>query len=131
MVVRFETRREDFPSNLENLSIQHIVLYFARIDGASFEVPATLNFSEKGKTESIGGGAITTDGIISTRRGNASSWIQMIGKRPFGQWELAFPDEPSDTLPNNRRVRDLFETEEIEDVLLVITYQGQTPPWPA
>lgn len=131
MVVRFETRREDFPLNLEDLSIQHIVLYFARIDGASFEVPATLNFTEKGNTESIGGGATTTDGIMSTRRGNASSWIPMIGKRPFGQWELAFPDEPGDTLPDNRRVRDLFEAEEIEDILLVITYQGRTPPWPA
>ena len=46
----------------------------------------------------------------------------MIGLSPFGKWELA--------LPNTAEVRDLFESEAIEDIVFVITVSGRTPPWP-
>jgi hypothetical protein len=131
MIVRFSTRREDFPPNIDNLKIQHIVLYFVRRDGADFEVPVThLHFTEQNGIGTVGGGSSSIDGIISTRRGNAGSWTAMIGKSPFGEWELAFPDAPGDVLPDGRQVRNLFEEELIEDILLVITYQGNTSEWP-
>jgi hypothetical protein len=127
MVVRFSTRREDFPPNIDHLKIQQIILYFVRQDGADFEVPVThLHFTEQNGVGTVGGGSSSIDGIISTRRGNAGSWLAMIGKSPFGEWELAFPDAPS-TEP---RPRELFENEEIEDILFVITYSGYTPKWP-
>ncbi|MCB9102284.1 MAG: hypothetical protein H6632_22290 [Anaerolineales bacterium] len=124
MVVRFRTRRQDFPPNVEDLKIQHLVLYFARQDGATFEIPVThLRFTEQGGVGAVGGGATSIDGIISTRRGNAGSWTVMLGKLPIGEWELA--------LPNTPEMRKRFKDDEIEDILLVITYRGRTPEWPS
>ncbi len=45
-----------------------VVLYFARAEGPPFEVPVTyLHFTEQGSTVPVGGPALSTDGIISTR----------------------------------------------------------------
>jgi hypothetical protein len=125
MVANFETRREDFPPNLVNLTVQHVVLYFARKNGASFEVPVTihLRFTEQGSAGSVGGPATSLDGVVSTRRGNAGAWMSMLGKTPFGKWELAFP--------HTEDMKNRFKNEEIEDILFVITYSGDTPEWPA
>jgi hypothetical protein len=123
LVVRFKTTREDFPPNLDALKIQHVVLYFARAPEQSFEVSVShLHFTEQGSTVELGGGASSIKGVISTRRGNAGSWAAMIGRSPIGEWELALPD--------NEQTRELFATEMIEDILLVITYSGRTPEWP-
>ncbi|MEL7223820.1 MAG: hypothetical protein AAGL17_02900, partial [Cyanobacteria bacterium J06576_12] len=131
MVVRFQTRREDFPPNVNDLRIQHLILYCIRKDGETFEVPVRhLHFTAQDTIGTVGGSAQTIDGIISTRRGNGTSWLPMSGKAPYGEWELAFIDEPSDVI-NGQRVRDLFDQELIEDLLLVITYEGQTPTYPS
>lgn len=123
MVVRFETRREDFAANVDDLRIQQIVLLFVRRSGATFEVPVThLHFTEQGGTAPAGGAATTIDGVISTRRGNAGTWIPMIGRLPLGKWELS--------LPNTQEMIDCFHEEDIEDILLVITFSGHTPAWP-
>lgn len=129
MAVRFTTERNDFPPNIENLAIAQLVLYIARKDGQLFSVPlnATLDFTPKGTTEPIGGTVGSLTGIYSTRSGNSASWIPIIGatnnpNKPFGEWTL--------TLTNDQRTRDYFKNEEIEDILFVITYSGQTPPWP-
>ncbi|NDY70684.1 hypothetical protein DO021_03335 [Desulfobacter hydrogenophilus] len=127
MRVRFETRHEDFPPNMDGLRIQHILLYFIRKDGETFEVPVhQLLFMETGTQGSVGGSAQTVDGVISTRRGNSTSWLPMIGKSPFGEWELAFADAQADVL----RIRDLFTEELIEDILFIITYEGTKPAHP-
>ena len=123
MTVRFQTQRDDFPPNLDDIKIQQVVLYFARADGLSFEVPVSyLHFTESNSGGTVGGGATTTDGIISTRRGNAGSWVAMIGRSPFGDWELA--------LPNTEEMRNRFKNEDIQEILFVITYSGRTPEWP-
>jgi hypothetical protein len=124
MTVRFRTVREDFPPNIEGLKIQHVLLYFVRADGQSFEVPVThLRYSALGDAGTVGGGATTIDGIISTQRGNAGSWMAMIGKSPLGEWEMA--------LPNTEEMRQQFINENIDDILLILTYSGRMPPWPA
>ena len=124
MIVSFKTRSEDFPPNLERLQIKHVVLYFSRKDSETFEVPVEfLNFSEFETAGPLGGGSETIDGVISTRRGNAGSWMSMIGKAPIGDWELALLDTPE--------TRQLFKDERIEDILLVISYTGRTPEWPS
>jgi hypothetical protein len=123
MVVRFSTMREDFPPNLENLRIQQLVLYFARKPGSTFEVDVSyLRFTEARTAGAVGGEASTLDGVISTRRGNAGSWTPILGKSPFGGFELA--------LPNTPETRRLFSEEQIEDMLFVITYTGRSPAWP-
>ena len=129
MTVAFGTIREDFPPNVEALKIQHVLLYFVCANAASVEVPVGhLRYNaeqEPGTIGSgtVGGSATSIDSIISTRRGNAGSWTAMIGKSPAGEWELA--------LPNTEEMKKRFETEEIEDILLVITYSGRTPEWPS
>jgi hypothetical protein len=127
ITISFETRREDFPPNLDDLKIQHVVMLFARTNGADFEVPVDhlhlIITAEGGSEIPLGGPATSFDGVISTRRGNASSWIEMQNNPPIGRWELA--------LPNSAEIRQLFKEGKIENILFVITFSGQTPPWPA
>lgn len=124
MSVRFQTRRENFAPNLSNLKIQHVTMYFSRGDGKTFEVPVSqLRFSETGGGGSIGGAAVSIEGLISTRNGNGGGWSGLIGRTPFGEWELS--------LPNTEQLRNWLKKKEIEDILFVITYSGRTPEWPA
>ena len=124
MTVRFRTQRQDFPPNVEQLRIQHVTLFIARADGKSFEVNAVrLRFTDPSGAAPVDGGAATSvNGLISTRNGNGSAWTSLIGKEPFGEWELALPD--------SAETQDRFKNEEIEDILLVVTYTGRTPRWP-
>lgn len=124
MTVRFTTTREDFPPHLDDLEIEHLVLYFVRGDGETFEVPVEhFRFHADGAPGPVGGGAVTTGGVVSTRRGNAGGWLPILGREPFGQWELSLPD--------TAEVKGRFESETIEDILFVVTYRGRTPEWPA
>lgn len=127
MAVRFETRRSDFPANLTNLAIQHMVLYVVRRDGEVFEQPIRhLHFTGSGMSGPMGGAATTVDGRVSTRSGNGVNWLSLIGQEPHGTWELAFPDQP----PSVTEARDRIANELIEDLLLVLTVSGDTPPIP-
>jgi hypothetical protein len=122
MTVRFRTRREDFPPSLDDLTIQHVLLYFARKPAVTFEMPvAHLQLIRDG-VATPPGAAVSIQGIISTRRGNAASWLAMIGQSPVAEWELALSDTAA--------VRRRFTNEEIEDLLLVITYRARTQDWP-
>ncbi len=125
MTVTFKTRREDFPPNIEGLTIKELVLYFAFKDGSSFGATVNVNllFTPDGGS-AVGGNATPTDGIISTRRVNAGNWsnITNMSPSPFGEWRLQLPDTDV--------VKDLFKDEKIENILFVITYEGRTPEWP-
>ncbi len=132
MVVRFETSRADFPPNIENLAIDHVLLYFARVDStedgeALPEVQVEHLHFRQANREFKGGNATSIDGLISTRRANGTSWVEIVGMSPVGEWELA--------LPNTDEIKNLFKNEKIEDIkiedmLFVITYSGRTPAWP-
>ena len=127
MAVHFETRRSDFPVNLSNLSIQNIVLYLVRRDGEVFEQPIRhLHFTAEGMPGSSGGPASTVDGRVSTRSGNGTNWLPMIGQSPVGVWELAFPDQP----PADTEARDRFAGEMIENMFLVLTVSGESAAFP-
>jgi hypothetical protein len=122
MTVRFTTLPADFPPNLDDVRIQQVLLYFSRADGKVFEIAVpSLHFQQTGAPGMAGGGATTIDGTISTRRGNAASWTAMIGKKPFGDWELVLED--------TGEMRGYFTNDEIQDILFVITYSGQTAGW--
>ena len=56
--VEFTTNRGDFPPNLEDLTMRHIVLFFVRAGDTSFEISITnLEFTAISDAASIGGGA--------------------------------------------------------------------------
>jgi hypothetical protein len=103
------------------------MLYCGRANGSSAELPVShLHYKEHGASTPLGGGATSIDGLISTRQGNGSAWAAMIGKSPIGEWQLALPDTDA--------VRARFKgdgTDRVEDMVLVITYSGRTPEWPA
>ena len=123
MHVRFDTRREDFPPNLNRLAIQHVVLYVVRKDGELFEQEVQhLHFTAEGTSGVVGGPAVTVDGRVSTRSGNGTNWLPMLGLPPYGDWELAFSDGP----PSDIVARSRFAEEQIENLLLVITVSGET-----
>jgi hypothetical protein len=129
MSVKFKIDREDFPPNLDGLKIEHVLLFFSRVEDERAESEPSefefenlrLSLTPKGEAH-VGGNATTIDGVVSTRRGNGSDWLSMIGKSPAGEWELALKD--SDEL------RKRFKDAKINDIPLVITYGGRTPAWP-
>jgi hypothetical protein len=121
MTVRFKTTPADFPPNLRDLAIRHLLLYFSRAPGSNAEVHGVrLGFRALNDAWS----ADTVDGLISTRRANGSAWMQITnqGPEPFGDWELSLVDTPE--------LRALFSTHQIEDILFVLTYSGRTAEWP-
>lgn len=123
MTVRFRTTYDDFPANLDRLAIRNVALGFLRKDGTSFEVAiAGLTFTPDGEETGYGGAAETVEGIASTRRGNAQSWNEIVGKTPCGTWELA--------LPNTAIIRNRFSTEQIENIVLAVSFSGGRPAWP-
>lgn len=124
MTVRFPLTAQSFPPNLSNVRIRHVVLAAVRAEGRTFEIGNTrLMLTPSGESVAVGGmvGG-TTDGFVSTRRGNASAWLPLVGRSVHGEWEL--------TLPNTQEMRNRFKNEEIEDLLLILTYEGRTPAWP-
>jgi hypothetical protein len=125
MTVNFSTRRQDFPPHLDDLRLQHVLLYVVRAQGHMFEIAhAQMLYTPEGETTPVGGeSGSSLEGLISTRRSNAGSWTALIGTSPVGTWELTFPE--------TQEMKNRFKHEEIDDILLVLTYSGRTLAWPA
>jgi hypothetical protein len=131
MIVAFQTTREDFPPNLDQLNIEHVALYFAHDAGSPFApVPVSyLSFEDDGNRNSVNS---DSDGIISTRRTSGpgsppASWrTAMVGKNPVGTWELSF--NFGDAVRDDA-IRQRFAQGEVADILFVISYSGRTAPW--
>ncbi len=123
--VSFDTRAVDFPPNVENPTLQRVVLSFALADGRAFAMPVDgLSFTPAGGA-TIAGGPAQSDlkGTISSRPGGgAPGWAAFAGTGVAGHWEL--------TLPGSQEVRDHFQNEDIDNIVLILTYAGQLPVWP-
>ncbi len=136
MVVQVRIARDDFPSNFEHVAMQHVMLYVARADGLTKELEVEhLKLIRSSGGSVTGTTARTIDGTISTRRGNGIGWLPLVGAglgtggpTPFGIWELSLRNA---NVAAAQQLRDWFEQDLIEDILLVISYAGLTPPWPA
>ena len=118
--------RASFPSNLEDVVLDDIALYFVGADDGGRPVALDNLFHHTAEDEDpvpLGGGA-TVDGVISTRRADIpSGWRQALGIRPpYGTWTLSFQ--------NTQLSQTLFSSGRVTDVLLVLGYSGDTPHWP-
>ena len=110
--VTITLRDVDFPPTIQDVTTAAIAVRLAR----TAPVPATVVSLHRG---AAGGEATTTDGIASTRRGNAPSWSGLYETTPAGDWRLSFgPD-----------AKPLFGPGGLDDVLLVISWAGQAPVW--
>ena len=123
----FETRRGDFPANAADLKIKHVTLYFVRKEGFTDEIAAELRFLETGCAGWVGGLATSKNEPISTRKQNAGSWLRMQDKQPIGKWELKLL--PNATAEDVKKAKAWFAEGQIEDILFVITFSGETPAW--
>ncbi len=101
-----------------------MLLAVIRANGQVFELgPVRLMLTPDGGTIGVGGTVgSSVDGLISTRRGSGSAWIPLLGQSPLGNWTLNLPDTPE--------MRARLANEQIDDLVLILTYQGRTPPWP-
>jgi hypothetical protein len=120
MSVSLETNTDDFPPNMKSLKIAQVALYFARSTGSKLEIGAVelrLGATDDG---SLGGPCATVDGLISTRGANGGAWLSLVDANPVGTWRLTLPVDTSSS----------FQSEEITDILLVITFIGTLPQWP-
>ena len=124
LTVGFDIRPEDIPPNLDNVRIDQVMLSFITKDGIeTFPVSIDhLHFQQNGVGPQYGGPAQTVEGKVSTRFGNGVNWLSLIGRQPYGHWELSLTD--------NLELRDRFRNEEITDILFVVSYRAETPPWP-
>jgi hypothetical protein len=122
MTVEFETRRADFPPNLD--PVEPVKISLAYFLAAGTTVRATDLSTELRLTDAagqqVGGPTEPIDGLISTS--TAPAWQSLLTRPPIGRWRMALRDT-ADT-------RALFATGTVTDVLLVITFRGATPPWP-
>lgn len=112
--------RNAFPPNIDQLKTEHLLLHFARDDDTDEIDIGHLYFFDQHGSPPLGGSARTSEGRVSTRSGNASSWLAMTGRPPMGRWELELP------MNTVNRIRD----GKIDDILFVISFSGQVPAWP-
>ncbi|GAB7109662.1 hypothetical protein JCM4814A_79770 [Streptomyces phaeofaciens JCM 4814] len=129
MTVRFETRRADFPPNLEpgSLRVAQLLLYVSQREGTAEPVRVqrfTLTptgAKDKIPAASSSAAQSTSEGLISTLAGN---WNWLSGEAApvpvAGTWELAFATD----------LAERFGKGEIQDLLFVISYSARMPPWP-
>jgi Tc toxin complex TcA C-terminal TcB-binding domain/PA14 domain len=120
MTICFPIATTDFPPNLEQVQIKHLTLYFPGIPESITICVKHLKLLQG--NSGIGGGGTATDRMLSTRQGNANTWLALIGKNPVGIWELALEDTSD--------MRSHFTSGKIEDILLVINYSAKLPAWP-
>lgn len=130
LAVIFETAATDFPPNLQQIAIHHLLMHFVRRedgnpilswDEANLQADLSFTFTAlDGRKKTLGGTARPNDRTISTRRENGVSWQSLIGQPPIGQWTLTLPSEAN----------AYFQAGLIGDILLMITYSGQLPDWP-
>ncbi len=125
-IASFSTGKNDFPTSLANLTISNVVLAFIGKDSQRIKVTsASLALSPQGTNPNaapLGGVAASDTGVLSTRSGSATKWLEAIGAKPFGLWKL--------DLSHDQAVQTALNNDAIQDILFVITYSGYTPAWP-
>ncbi|MFI9581331.1 hypothetical protein ACIHCQ_05695 [Streptomyces sp. NPDC052236] len=105
-------RDVDFPVGIDDLAAAAVAVRLS----SDATVPETTISLRHG---AAGGTATATNGIASTRRGNATAWTSFLGTSPAGDWQLSFGSEAS----------ALFDSGALDDILLVLSWTGQGPAW--
>lgn len=122
MEVSFETTRNMFAPNVDEPKIRQVLMYFSFRNGDIQPVNSIeLHYEPKGMNAALGGEATPVEGLVSTRSGSAGSWLAITGQEVEGTWTLR--------LPNTEQFRNYLVNEELQDILFVITYEGEIPPY--
>jgi hypothetical protein len=121
MRVTLPITRTDLPPHITGITVAHLTLFVVRADEFTGEltVPALIRTVNGQSTRAAS--TQTVNGIVSTRRPGGAAWTVFQEGPVDGDWELQFED--------TQQVRDWFTDGLIEDVVLVFTLAGTTPPW--
>lgn len=113
---------DDFPPYIRDLAVAQLTLFAVRDDTLLGELtlPALRHTTTDGQTTEAGP-VHTVDGAIGTRRPGGAPWQVFIGANPAGNWELQIDD--------SAQTREWFTEGLIDDLALVFTLTGATPPW--
>lgn len=123
MRVTLPIRREDFPPHLSDVRIEQLTLFCVRADGVMQELRImSLAHTIPGLNTVTAGEVVTKGGIVSTRRPGGAPWHVLAGRPPIGHLTVQFENSP--------QVRQAFKDESILDLVMVLTINGVTPPWP-
>jgi hypothetical protein len=109
--VTLTLREFDFPLGIDNLATAAVAV---RLTGQDPVPDITLTL----RRGTVGGDALTRDGIASTRRG-AAAWVPLVGPSPAGDWQLGFGADAD----------ALFSSGALEDIVLVVGWAGRSPAW--
>ena len=133
LTVQFRTEASDFRPDLTDLVLRHVTLAFTpRYAGGAGETPAAwdtamvadLSFTADGAATGLGGSASPTGGVITTRPGpgNAAGWQALTANSPgpVGTWSLRLTSA----------ARAVLDSGDLDDILLILGYEGTTSPWP-
>ena len=128
MTISFHIGATDFPPNLDEIAIEHLAIALSSRSATPRGLTVRLRFTEEAEPGALPPprtswlSAAPIEGIASTRRGNAGSWLALAGRRPVGCWELSFSD--------SEELREWMRQDVFLDVLLVVSFRARTPPWP-
>jgi hypothetical protein len=133
LMVQFRTEASDFRPDLTGLVLRHVTVAFTpRYAGGSGVPPGAwdtamvtdLSFTADGGAAGLGGSASPTGGVITTRpgQGNAAGWQALTAgsPAPVGTWSLRLTSA----------ARAVLDSGELDDILLILGYEGTTSPWP-
>ena len=120
VLLQFNTERKDFPTNLAELKILAIVLYFDMRDGSALTERVKLRFVDSGGSEFDYLDGQPENNILSSR--SLGNVFNDINKPPFGEWTIELQDRD--------RIRNHLLHNDFKDIILAITFKGESFQYP-
>jgi hypothetical protein len=120
LIAKYALTQTDFPPNLSGLAVENVTLLIVRqgSDPPSFGIDhLQVNGAPTTSTS-----AVTVGDIVTTRNSSGANWLALKGLDPAATWELGLIPDPS--------VITAITQGSLQDLVLVISYQGTLPPWP-
>lgn len=127
VVIEVGVERTDFPPNVSDLKLRHAALYAVAVEGRPVNASVSVGFIPYALVGSGTFGNTPSSGVAASFSGpflnrvlssRLHSWAPG-GSSPVGVWRFRFDPQAQAVL------RD-----DLEDLLLVISYHGTMPPWP-
>jgi hypothetical protein len=134
-LLHLSVSRDDLPANLDSIRLDQVSLQLAGDAPVlkNLTVPSLTRTSPDGTT-ATGGATRAIDGTVSTRRGNGAPWLPLTAMAagghaptPYGDWTLNLRTPAA---ADAQALEDAIATGHLHDILLVLTYSAETPPWP-
>ncbi len=121
--VSFDIDKDYFPVNITDPVITNVLLFFPQ-DGAEDKevILEDFSFTELGTDNPLGEtGLSTKEAVLTTAKGNVGSLSNVLGKSVEGTWKITLSDTPI--------LRQLVEEDRLNDVLMVLSFEGITPKY--